>query len=95
MATTKKYEVKGMTCAVCSTAVERSVKSLPGVESVDVNLLTNSMNVEYDDEKVSDDNIIKAVTDAGYRASLKTKGDIKQAVEDEEVLNPLFRNRRK
>ena len=89
MATTKKYEVKGMTCAVCSTAVERSVKSLPGVESVDVNLLTNSMNVEYDDEKVSDDNIIKAVTDAGYGASLKTKEEVKQIVEDEEAFNPL------
>ncbi|AEE92166.1 Copper-exporting P-type ATPase A [Tepidanaerobacter acetatoxydans Re1] len=77
----KTYNVTGMTCAACSAAVEHSVKKVYGVESVTVNLLTNSMRVKYDDEKTSDIEIIKAVEDAGYGASLKEKKGIKQKAE--------------
>jgi Cu+-exporting ATPase len=77
----KTYNVTGMTCAACSAAVERSVKKVYGVESVTVNLLTNSMRVKYDDEKTSDIEIIKAVEDAGYGASLKEENGIKQKAE--------------
>jgi Cu+-exporting ATPase len=85
----KKYEITGMTCTVCSAAVERSVKKVPGVESVTVNLLTNSMSVQYDEKQVSDAEIIKAVTDAGYGASLKTGQGAKRAFKAEPAEKPL------
>ena len=66
----QKYSVKGMTCSACENHVYNSVCKLPGVNNVEVNLLTNSMNVDYDESKVSDTLIIKAVNDGGYQASL-------------------------
>ena len=50
----KKYEITGMTCAACSANVEHSVKKVTGVESVTVNLLTNSMRVKYDGNQIKD-----------------------------------------
>lgn len=64
----KQYQVTGMSCAACSARVEKAVGALPGVTSCSVSLLTNSMSVEGD---VSPDEVIKAVTDAGYGASEK------------------------
>lgn len=66
----QKYSVKGMTCSACENHVYNSVCKLPGVNDVEVNLLTNSMNVDYDENQVSDAMIIKAVNDGGYQASL-------------------------
>lgn len=66
----QKYSVKGMTCSACESHVYNSVCKLPGVNDVEVNLLTNSMNVDYDENRVSDALIIKAVNDGGYQASL-------------------------
>lgn len=66
----QKYSVKGMTCSACESHVYNSVSRLPGVNNVEVNLLTNSMNVDYDENQVSDLLIIKAVNDGGYQASL-------------------------
>lgn len=63
----KKYNITGMSCAACSARVEKAVSSLDGVTSCSVSLLTNSMGVEG---SAADDAIIKAVTDAGYGASL-------------------------
>ena len=64
----KQYEVTGMSCAACSTRVERAVSAVPGVESCAVNLLTNSMGVEG---TAAPDAVITAVQAAGYGASLK------------------------
>ena len=66
----QKYSVKGMTCSACENHVYNSVCKLPGVNNVEVNLLTNSMNVDYDENYVSDISIIKAVNDGGYQAGL-------------------------
>lgn len=66
----KKFNVTGMTCSACSAHVEKSVGKLEGVSSVSVNLLQNSMAVEYDDSILSDADIIRAVEDGGYGASL-------------------------
>jgi Cu+-exporting ATPase len=63
-----KYDVTGMTCAACSLSVEKNVKKLDGVTDISVNLLQNSMNVSYDESKLSEADIIKAVEDAGYGA---------------------------
>ena len=64
----KQYNVTGMSCAACSARVEKAVGNLPGVTSCSVSLLTNSMGVEGD---VAESDIIKAVEDAGYGATVK------------------------
>lgn len=66
----EKYLITGMSCSACSNRVEKAVKGLDGMDQVTVNLLTNSMQVSYDDKKVSSSDIVTAVTDAGYGASL-------------------------
>ena len=64
----EQYNVTGMSCAACSARVEKAVSKVPGVTNCAVSLLTNSMGVEG---TASPAEIIKAVTDAGYGASLK------------------------
>ena len=68
----EKYNITGMSCAACSAKVERVVGKLDGMENVSVNLLTNSMQVEYKEDKLSSNDIIKNIADAGYGASLAT-----------------------
>lgn len=67
----ERFDVTGMTCSACSSHVEKSVSKLTGVENVSVNLLTNSMRVEFDENKLDTAGIIKAVEDAGYGAAVK------------------------
>lgn len=67
----ERFDVTGMTCSACSSYVEKSVGKLTGVENVSVNLLTNSMQVEFDENKLDTAGIIKAVEDAGYGAAVK------------------------
>lgn len=82
----EQYNVTGMSCAACATRVEKAVKSVEGVKSCAVSLLTNSMGIEGN---ASPDEIVKAVEKAGYGASLKkSSGNEKshggrQAYEDE------------
>ena len=71
----KQYTVTGMSCAACSTRVEKTVSKVPGVTSCSVSLLTNSMGVEG---SATDQEIIKAVVDAGYGASTKDAGGEKK-----------------
>lgn len=72
-----KFSVSGMTCAACSAHVEKAVAAVPGVESVSVSLLTNSMNVDFA-APASAEAICAAVDKAGYNASLDTK-DVRAA----------------
>ena len=74
----KQYLVTGMSCAACSARVEKAVSQVPGVTSCSVSLLTNSMGVEGD---ASAEAVIKAVTDAGYGASLKESGAEKKKID--------------
>lgn len=66
----EKYDVTGMTCSACSARVERAVEKLPGINKLTVNLLTNSMQVEYDENTLNSGEIVAAVVQAGYGASL-------------------------
>ena len=70
----EQYIVTGMSCAACSSRVEKAVSKVPGVTSCSVSLLTNSMGVEG---TASEQDIIKAVADAGYGASKKGEGAVK------------------
>ena len=95
----KQYTVTGMSCAACSTRVEKTVSKVPGVTSCSVSLLTNSMGVEG---SATDQEIIKAVADAGYGASAKDaegekNGGANSAAASEEALadheTPILKKR--
>lgn len=73
----EKYAITGMSCSACSTRVQKNVSAIDGVQKADVNLLTNSMQVEYDTSQVSEQTIIDAVTQAGYGAILMTPNSAK------------------
>ena len=75
----EQFTVTGMTCAACSAHVENAVKKLDGVTTVSVSLLTNSMAVEFDENKTSAKAIVSAVKKSGYGAELK--GDKTQAAQ--------------
>ncbi len=64
-----KFNVTGMTCSACQAHVEKAVRSIDGVSSVNVNLLRNFMQTEYDETRVSPEKIIAAVEKAGYGAA--------------------------
>ena len=62
----QKFDVTGMTCSACSAHVEKAVNKLEGVRRAEVSLMTNSMNVEYDEAALAPESIIQAVGQAGY-----------------------------
>lgn len=64
----QKFNVEGMTCSACSVHVDKAVRKLKGVTDCNVNLLSNTMEVEYDESIVNNSDIEKAVKDAGYKA---------------------------
>lgn len=66
----KKYDVGGMTCASCVANVTKAVEKLDGVKDVNVNLMTNSMKVDFDEDKLTDKEIIAAVEKVGYSANV-------------------------
>lgn len=66
-----KFDISGMTCSSCQAHVEKAVNKLEGIQNVNVNLLSNNMIVEFDENKINNENIIEAVVDAGYGASLE------------------------
>ena len=72
--TQERYDVTGMTCAACQAHVQKAVNALPGVRQVSVNLLTNSMTVEYDESDLNSHQIVQAVEQAGYGATLGVQG---------------------
>ena len=91
----EQYNVTGMSCAACSSRVEKAVSKVPGVTSCSVSLLTNSMGVEG---SASSHDIIQAVEQAGYGASLKgadkeqvSMSEAEEALADHET--PVLRRR--
>ncbi|MCI9063853.1 MAG: cation-translocating P-type ATPase, partial [Clostridia bacterium] len=65
-----KFDIQGMTCSSCSSHVERAVNKLNGMKNVNVNLLSNNMSVEYDENLINTNDIINAVVEAGYGANI-------------------------
>ena len=70
----ERYHVTGMSCSACSSHVEKAVNKLENVEKASVNLLTETMDVTYDETKITSTEIIDAVVKAGYGASVMTEG---------------------
>ncbi len=73
------FQVTGMTCSACSAHVEKAVSRMEGVSQVSVNLLSNSMQVNYDEARVTAEDIVAAVTASGYGASIPRKAGDKTA----------------
>jgi Cu+-exporting ATPase len=76
----QKFDVTGMSCAACSARIEKCVAKLDGVDGVAVNLLANSMVVDFDEGTLGTGEIVDAVVKAGYGASPKTEAGTSQPV---------------
>lgn len=80
---TEVYNIEGMTCAACSSAVERVTRKLEGVEQSDVNLTTNKLTITYDESKVTPDLIMQKVEKAGFGACpLQEEKNLKEQEEE-------------
>ena len=82
--TTQRYHIDGMSCAACSSAVERVTRKLNGVESSNVNLTTNRMVITYDESRVTPEMICEKVSRAGFSASLIAEEEQNKKKEEEE-----------
>ncbi len=80
-----KFDITGMSCSACAAAVEKGVKKLPGINSAEVNLLSNSMTVDFNETVTKKEDIIKAVEGAGYGANVK--GENKSVKKGENAKN--------
>ena len=79
---TQKYMIKGMTCAACSSAVERVTRKIDGVAESNVNLTTGLMTITYDENKLTSELIIKKVDRAGFSAELHVEENKEDNQED-------------
>ncbi|MCI9309814.1 MAG: heavy metal translocating P-type ATPase [Lawsonibacter sp.] len=80
----QKFNITGMTCSACSAHVEKAVNRLEGMKTASVNLLANSMTAEYDEGVLSAEDIIQAVIQSGYGASLPQSAGDKTAAPKED-----------
>lgn len=71
----ERYHITGMTCSACSSHVEKAANKLEGVEKASVNLLTETMDITYDENRLGEADIVKAVEQAGYGAMRMSGGD--------------------
>ena len=78
----EKYDITGMHCAACSSAVERVTRKLPGVSRSEVNLTTGIMNIEYDESQTTREDICKKVEKAGFGCALHQEEPAPQTEED-------------
>ena len=86
----EKFNVTGMTCAACQANVSKTVSKLNGIKSVDVNLLSGSMKVEYDENIIKESEIIDAVQGIGYGASTSVPTSKRNTFKDEWNTNPYI-----
>ena len=81
----QKFDIQGMTCSSCSAHVEKAVSKLAGINKVNVNLLSNNMTVEFDENLLKSQDIIQAVIEAGYSASLNNYKEQKISNKDTSI----------
>lgn len=74
----RKFQIEGMTCAACQAHVQKGIEKLDGINSCNVNLLKNYASVDYDENKLNDNDIINAVKNAGYKAYLEDNKPIEK-----------------
>ena len=83
---TQKYKITGMTCAACSSAVERVTRKMEGVAESNVNLTTGILLITYDETLLGPENIIRKIDRAGFGAELFVEKDKKKKQEDDESM---------
>ena len=83
----EKFDIQGMTCSSCQAHVEKAVNKLDGIQKVNVNLLSNNMIVEYDENIVDNNKIINSVIDAGYGANLSNENSNIDSGKEPQSLN--------
>ena len=81
----KHFNITGMSCSACSAHVNKAVSELKGIKSVSVNLLKNSMTVNYDETLLNDSQIISAVIEAGYGATLKNSESNQTSIQQKQI----------
>ena len=86
----KKFKVLGMMCTACTAHVENAVRALDGVKGVEVSLLLSTMNVEYDEQSIAEEQIADAVARAGYRAEAMGEGERVTLPEERANIRPLL-----
>lgn len=86
----EKFSVTGMTCAACSAGIEKSVCRLNGVEQAEVSLMGESMQVTYDENKLTNEEIIQTVVDLGYGAAIFDEDVLKERKPESDVLKKRF-----
>ncbi len=89
------YKITGMSCAACSSAVERVTRELPGVVRSDVNLTTAKLRIEYDEKQVAPEQIIAKIEKAGFGAELFAEDAEKRKKEAEAQARDLRESRRR
>jgi len=87
----KTFSIKGMHCASCVLIIEKSLKKVEGVSGANVNLVTEKATVEYDSSKTTDDKLISAVANAGYKAFIQEEfqSEDKERAEKQKELKDL------
>ena len=86
----KKFDIKGMTCASCQAHVFNAVSKLDGASNVNVNLLKNTLELDCDESKLNDNDIIKSVDNAGYKAIPSGRKDVKKEEKDYKLQKLIF-----
>lgn len=82
----EKFNITGMACSACAAHVEKSVRKMKGVQGVSVSLLTNSMSVKFDENKLSAHDIVNSVQDAGYSVFLMQPEKIASSTQIDHVI---------
>ena len=91
----QSYNIEGMSCAACSSAVEKVTGKLDGVKSSSVNLTTKQLSIEYDEKKCSQEKICTAVEKAGFGISLKDESQKNSSKENLSVKKNLEDSKQK
>ena len=81
----EKFDIKGMSCSACSARIQNAISKTAGVNSAEVNLLTETMQVDFDESKITEEDIIKGVQKLGYDAFLKGKKKVEIKNDNEEA----------
>lgn len=85
----EKFDITGMSCSACSARIQNAVSKMDGVGKAEVNLLTETMQVEYDELKINNDAIIEKVVSLGYGAQIKGASSQKAALPKEKESQKL------
>lgn len=86
----EKFSITGMSCAACSAGIERTVRRLDGIEKADVSLMGESMLVEYNENQITREEILQAVIDLGYGATIFDENVLKESKPQPNKLKKRF-----